>query len=148
MIEQEFIGLGVLFFFVIIGALIAHKFKQPIGIGLLLIGALIGPHALNLIKNEATLDILMEIGTALLLFIIGLEFIIPKIVKTGIKAMILGVLKIGIIFFICYELLIVTGIDPMVALIIGLILTISSTVVIVKVLEAKGMYNREHCFSF
>jgi Kef-type K+ transport system membrane component KefB len=143
MLEQEMLGLGVLFFFVIIGGIIANRFKQPIGIGLLLVGALIGPHAFNLIKNETIIDWIVEFGTILLLFIIGLEFVLPKLARIGFKAMMIGILKIGIIFFITYQVLFLIGIPPFAALIIGIMLSLSSTVVIIKILEAKGFYHRE-----
>ncbi len=143
MIGPELISLTLIFFFVIVGAIIATRFKQPVAIGLLIIGAIIGPNALNLIKDQQIVGVAVEIGTILLLFTIGLEFVIPKLVKIGFKAILLGILKIGIVFFLSYQAGILFGLEPLVAMITGFLISVSSTVVIVKVLEAKKLYRRE-----
>ncbi len=143
MLEQELMSLGLLFLFAIVGAIIAVRFKQPAVIGLLLVGALIGPNALNFVKDKAIVDMMAEMGSILLLFVIGLEFVIPKLAKIGFKALMIGTMKIGIIFFIIYELSLLMGLGQHAALLLGIMLSISSTVVIVKVLESKGLYNRQ-----
>jgi Kef-type K+ transport system membrane component KefB len=143
MFDQELMGLGILFFFAIVGGILAVKLKQPAAMGLLLIGAIIGPYSLNLVRNAEMVDMISEIGSILLLFVIGLEFVIPKLMKIGFKALIIGVLKIGIIFFMGYEALILFGISQKIAMILGIMISVSSTVVIVKVLESKKLYNRE-----
>ncbi|MEM4397926.1 MAG: cation:proton antiporter [Candidatus Woesearchaeota archaeon] len=143
MLEHELMSLGILFLFAIIGGVIAAKLKQPPVIGLLLIGSLIGPHMFNLVKDTHMIEIMAELGSILLLFVIGLEFVIPKLLKIGFKALMVGIFKIGIFFFVLYEILILLGINQTAALLLGVMFSVSSTVVIVKVLESKGLYNRE-----
>ncbi|MEM3374790.1 MAG: cation:proton antiporter [Candidatus Woesearchaeota archaeon] len=143
MLEQELMSLGILFFFAIVGGVIASKLKQPPVLGLLLVGSLIGPNMFNLVKDHSIIEMMAELGSILLLFVIGLEFVIPKLVKIGFKALMIGILKIGIIFFIIYEVLVFIGINQQAALLIGTMFSVSSTVVIVKVLEQKGLYERE-----
>jgi monovalent cation:H+ antiporter-2, CPA2 family len=143
MLEQELMSLGLLFLFAIIGGLIAVKFKQPAVIGLLLIGAIVGPNALNLVKDKTIIDMVAELGSILLLFVVGLEFVIPKLVKIGFKALLIGVMKIGIVFFLIYESALLFGLSQLAALVLGIMLSISSTVVIVKILESKGLYDRQ-----
>ncbi|NTV24190.1 MAG: cation:proton antiporter [Nanoarchaeota archaeon] len=143
MIEDELMSMGMLFLFAIIGSILASKLKQPTVIGLLLIGALIGPNAFNLVKEQHIIEMVAELGSILLLFVVGLEFVIPKLAKIGFKALMIGVLKIGINFFITYEVGIILGIGQVASLIFGIMLSVSSTVVIVKVLESKGLYHRE-----
>src|SRR3989338_10701722 len=103
MIESELITLGILFLFAVIGGVIAERFRQPAVIGLLLIGAIIGPNALNFVQDQNMIEMMTEFGAILLLFVIGLEFVIPKLIKIGFKALLIGFLKIGIIFFMTYE---------------------------------------------
>jgi len=143
MLENELMSLGILFFFAIVGSFIANKIKQPAVIGLLLIGAIIGPNALGYVNDVAMIDMMAELGAILLLFVVGLEFVIPKLAKIGFKAAIVGVLKIGISFFITYEIVLLLGLSQKVALILGVMLSVSSTVVIVKILESKGLYERQ-----
>jgi len=139
--EQELISLGILFFFAVVGGVIATRIKQPAVIGLLLVGSIIGPNALNFVKDLNIINMMIEFGTILLLFVIGLEFVVPKLVKIGFKAMLIGSLKIGIIFFMAYEIFLLLGIAPKLAAIFGIILSLSSTVVIIKILESKGLYH-------
>ena len=73
-LATELISLGILFFCAIIGGIIASRFKQPAVFGLLLIGALIGPNSLNLVKDTNMITFMAELGAMILLFIVGLEF--------------------------------------------------------------------------
>ena len=53
-----------------------HRFKQPVVLGYILAGVIIGPHTLPLplIKNQETIQTLAELGVILLMFSLGLEF--------------------------------------------------------------------------
>jgi monovalent cation:H+ antiporter-2, CPA2 family len=143
MLEHELSTIGLLFLFSIIGGMIAVRLRQPAVIGLLLVGIIIGPNFLNLIHDETIIKMLEEIGTILLLFVIGMEFVISKLLKIGTKALLIGALKIGIMTFLTFEVFVLLGFSQTVALIFGVMLSMSSTVVIVKVLESKGLYQRE-----
>ena len=143
MFEKELISLAVLFFCVIIGTWISSRFKQPTEIGLLLVGAIIGPNLLNLVNDQGMIELFIELGAILLLFVIGLEFILPKLLHIGSKAIVFGIMKLGIIFFISFEVALLLGLGKITALLIGLIFSFSSTVVIVKILEAKKLYHRD-----
>ena len=141
--EQELITLGILFFFALIGGILASKFKQPILLGLLLVGALIGPHMLGLVKDTNIINMMIDFGAILMLFMIGLEFDITKLQKIGLKAIVVGLLKSGITAFIGFIVGLLLGLGVMASLFIGIILAFSSTVVIVKVLEEREMLKRE-----
>jgi monovalent cation:H+ antiporter-2, CPA2 family len=143
MLEKELISLAVLFLFVAVGGIIAARVKQPIGIGLLLVGAIIGPNMLNLIKDQSIIELMIDFGAILLLFVIGLEFAISKLLRIGAKSIMFGVLKTGVVFFMTFETFLFLGLGAQLGIIFGIILSFSSTVVIVKILESKGLYNRE-----
>jgi len=142
-LESELITIGVLFFFAIVGGIIAKRFKQPTVIGLLLIGALIGPNTLGIVNNQKWIELIIEIGAILLLFVVGLEFDLPKLMKLGFKAFAIATLKVGIGLFIGFQVALMLGLGTAVGIFIGAILCFSSTVVIVKILEQKSMYNRK-----
>lgn len=141
--ESELLTLGILFFFAIVGGVIAKRFKQPAVLGLLLVGAIIGPNTFNIVSNQEWIDMIIEFGAILLLFVVGLEFDLSKLVKLGFKGVTIAVLKTGIAFFIGYQTASFLGYEPIVGIFSGAILSFSSTVVIVKVLEQKAMYNRQ-----
>lgn len=139
----ELISLGILFSCAIIGGIIAARFKQPAVFGLLLVGAIIGPNTLNLVHDVDMIKMMAEIGAMLLLFIIGLEFDLSKMMKLGARYIIVGLLKFPIVVFFGYQVTMLLGLSSKVALFIGVILAFSSTVVIVKILEQKKMFNRK-----
>ena len=139
----ELMGLGVLFICAIIGGIIASRFRQPAVFGLLLVGALIGPSALNLIPDEKMVHTMAEFGAILMLFIIGLEFDISKLIKMGARTLLLGLLKFAILLFMGFEIAQILGFNTQVAMFIGVILSFGGTVVIMKVLEQKSMVHRK-----
>jgi CPA2 family monovalent cation:H+ antiporter-2 len=141
--ENVILTLGILFFFALIGSVLASKFKQPILLGLLLVGAVIGPYTLGIIKDTNTINMIINIGAILMLFMIGLQFDISKLQKIGLKAIVVGLLKSGITAFIGFIVGLLLGLGVMASLFIGIILAFSSTVVIVKVLEEREMLKRQ-----
>lgn len=141
--EQELITLGILFVFALIGGILAARFKQPMLMGLLLVGALIGPHAFGLIKEEHLMESMIEFGAILILFILGLEFDIPKLKKLGLKSILIAFLNSAMLTFVGFTVATLLGFNVKASLFLGVILAFGSTVVIVKVLENKGMMNRQ-----
>ncbi|MBU0979244.1 MAG: cation:proton antiporter [Nanoarchaeota archaeon] len=142
---MESIALTVVVYFVftIIGGIIATRFKQPSVTMLLLMGLLIGPHAFRLAGSRVITGYVVELGAILLLFIIGLEFSLKKLQKIGIKAAVIGLLKVGIVLFLVLQIGLLLGLDFSTSLILGAALSFSSTVIIIKVLEQKAMINRD-----
>lgn len=139
----ELISLGVLFLCAIVGGIIAARFKQPPVFGLLLVGAIIGPGALNLVQDLSMINIMADLGAILLLFAIGMEFDISKLLKLGARSVLIGLLKFAIVLFFGYETTLLLGFSSKVALFVGVILSFSSTVVVIKVLEQKEMFKRK-----
>ncbi|MBI4452798.1 cation:proton antiporter [Candidatus Woesearchaeota archaeon] len=139
----ELISLGILFVCAIVGGIIANRFRQPAVFGLLLVGALIGPSSLNMVKDADMISIMADFGAILILFIIGLEFDVSKLLKLGARSMLIGLLKFAIVLFLGYEATLLLGFSVKIALFIGVILSFSSTVVVVKVLEQKEMFTRK-----
>lgn len=139
----ELISLGILFLCAIIGGVIATRFKQPAVFGLLLVGALIGPNSLNLVQDGDMIKMMADFGAILILFIIGLEFDVSKLMKVGARSILIGLLKFAIVLFCGYEASLLLGLSAKIALFIGVILSFSSTVVVIKVLEQKEMFSRK-----
>ncbi len=137
------ITLGVLFFFAIVGGIIAKRVKQPTVLGLLFIGALIGPNTLGIVNNQKWIELIIEIGAVLLLFVVGLEFDLPRLMKLGFKAIAITTMKVGIAFFLGFQVALLLGLGAGVGVFAGAVLSFSSTIVIVKILEQKAMYNRK-----
>ena len=141
-IETGLFTLGIMLLFAIIGAVISFKTKQPLVVALLLVGAIIGPHSLNIIKDTGLIDNIIEIGAIILLFIVGLEFDLTKLAKLGTKAILITSLKVGITLFFAFLVLIMV-VPAKVAVILAITISFSSTVVIVKVLEQKKLLEKK-----
>ncbi|MEK6874160.1 MAG: cation:proton antiporter [Nanoarchaeota archaeon] len=141
--QFDIINIGLVFFFAIVGGLVAAKTKLPPALGLLLVGAIIGPNMLGYISHGEYLDIIIEVGAVLLLFVTGLEFEAAKIRQLGSKALIAAVLKIGIVFFLGYHATLWLGYGIPSAVLLAIIISFSSTIVIVKILEQHEMIKRQ-----
>ena len=137
------------------------KIRQPLIIGYLFAGMLIGPLSplwtsflsengnsantgtVGLLSDIAALNVFAEIGVILLLFVIGIEFPFAKIRSIGKVAIGVGTLglfmTLGIVFFVCTSM----GLAFMDSLFLAAALSISSTAIIVKVLEESGKIKKE-----
>jgi monovalent cation:H+ antiporter-2, CPA2 family len=138
------------------------KIRQPLIIGYLFAGMLIGPLSplwarilpeggpptdpiggIGLLSDISALNLFAEIGVILLLFVIGIEFPFTKIRSIGKVATGVGTIglfsTLGVVFFVAEFL----GMNAMDSLFIAAALSISSTAVIVKILEDAGKIKKE-----
>ncbi|MFH1442859.1 MAG: cation:proton antiporter [Candidatus Micrarchaeota archaeon] len=140
-------GLGFLILFATIGGALAIRFKQPAVLGLLVMGAIVGPHYLALVPDSEMLTAFADIGAVLLLFTIGIEFNVNKLSKLGTRVFLIALFKLGIVFLLSYELGSIFGIfselGSLGPLYLGAILSITSTAIVVRILEQKEMINRK-----
>jgi CPA2 family monovalent cation:H+ antiporter-2 len=123
--------------FVIIG-LMLKKIDQPYIVGYILIGALVSEDGLGLIERTDSIQRLGEIGIILLLFFIGMEINLPDLIKQWKVAL------IGTFLQIVISSLLVLGIGEMIgwgenrSIVLGFVIALSSSAVIIKILEAQG----------
>ncbi|MCL2281308.1 MAG: cation:proton antiporter [Dehalococcoidia bacterium] len=119
---------------------IFHKIKQPLILGYLVAGLIIGPYLpFNLIKEPEVLDATAELGVLLLLFGIGLEFPLSKLRKLGLKTYaIIAVIELMLMFGLSFLAGFIMHWPMMDCLFLGAALGSSSTVVIAKVLTGMG----------
>lgn len=143
LVENQLLTIGLLFFFAIIGGLISTKFKQPFVLGLIVVGAIIGPSALNLVNDPKMIDLVLEFGTILFLFVLGLEFSVKELFKMGIRGVLIAFFKMGIMFFLGYFLMAVIGMDPVTAVFIAVIVSFSSTMISMNILKQRGLMKRK-----
>jgi monovalent cation:H+ antiporter-2, CPA2 family len=119
---------------------ITYRLKQPMVIGYILAGIVIGPFTppFSLIREVGTLNVLAELGIIMLLFVIGTEFPIQRLKRMGKISFIVGITgstgTLLIVFFTAQAL----GFAFFDSLFISLALSITSTVVTIKVLEDLG----------
>ncbi|MBA1431691.1 cation:proton antiporter [Pseudomonas orientalis] len=114
-----------------------HRLKQPVVLGYIVAGFIIGPHTppFGLIHDEDTIKTLAELGVIFLMFCLGLEFSLRKLFKVGATAFIAAFLEIVLMIWIGYEIGQWFDWNTMDSLFLGAILAISSTTIIVKALN-------------
>lgn len=123
----------------IVGAMvtiICHQFRLPVVLGYILAGLIIGPNTppYSLITDTHSIHIFSELGVIFLLFGIGLEFSVSKLLKVGFVSFIAATLEILLMLWIGFSLGRAFGWDFMDSLFLGAILSISSTTIIAKIL--------------
>jgi CPA2 family monovalent cation:H+ antiporter-2 len=125
----------LILFLAILIILILAKFRIPSIIGFLLTGVLIGPSALSLVKSVSEIEILAEIGIILLMFTIGLEISIDKIKKMIKDFLFFGGLQVIFSSLVFFILLYCYGLSRYQAFLVGFILALSSTAIVLKLLQ-------------
>jgi CPA2 family monovalent cation:H+ antiporter-2 len=121
-----------------------RRFALPPILGYLLVGMLLGPHALDLASDAAAVAMLAEIGVVFLVFTLGLEFSFARMV--AMKAEVLGVggLQMLLTTAAFGATAWAVGLDPAVSIVLGGALAMSSTAIILRQLGDQLELNRTH----
>ena len=125
--------------------LLFKKIKQPLVLGYILAGVVVGPHLdfFPTITDYKSINIWGEIGVIFLLFSLGLEFSFKKLVKVGGSASITASIKVVFLILIGYAVGIMMGWSNMDSLFLGGILSISSTMITIKAFEELGIKHKK-----
>ncbi len=115
-----------------------HKLGLPTIVGFLITGVVIGPFGFGLITDHHAIEILAEIGVVLLLFTIGLEFSISRLIKIRKEALIGGGLQVGLTTLIVFVIARFFAQPLPVALLFGFIISLSSSAIVLKLLVDRG----------
>jgi Kef-type K+ transport system membrane component KefB/Trk K+ transport system NAD-binding subunit len=134
---DPFTQFGVVILVVLGVSIVMRLLKQPLIIGYILSGILVGPFCLNIIQNTETLNIFSEMGIAFLLFIVGLH-LSPNVIKeVGKVSLVTGIGQILFTSLIGYLIATLLGFSAVTAIYIAIALTFSSTIIIMKLLSDK-----------
>jgi len=117
---------------------LGQRFKMPSIVSFLVIGMLVGPFGFALITDQSVIDTIGEVGIVLLLFTIGLEFSFQTLLRSWRAVIIGGIVQV------CTTIVAITLITLAFqmpfneALIFGFIVSLSSTAIVMKILQEKG----------
>ncbi len=131
---------------IVAGAVIAYicfRLKLVPIVGFLLAGVMIGPNALGLVQDQALVDATAEIGVILLLFTIGIEFSLEKLAR--IQRLIFGggMMQVGLSILATVIVLSAFGVDWKTGIFTGMLVALSSTAIVLKLLADSGETNSE-----
>jgi len=142
---DPFVSIAVLLTAALVGGMVAHRLRQPVVLGYLVVGMAVGPHSLGLVTDLEMVEATATIGVALLMFTLGLEISINQLRQVGRVGLWGGLAQIG--------LTLVTGLavgyflfgwELPQAIIFGLIISLSSTAVCLKLIMERGELSSVH----
>lgn len=130
------VSIGVLY--------VSHLVKLPPVVGFLLSGLLLGPHGLGLIRRVEQVEQLAEIGVVLLLFAIGIEFSLGTLLRMKRSVLFGGSLQVLGVTLAVYGVSALGGLPHNHALFLGMIASLSSTAVVLTLLQQRGEIDAPH----
>ena len=129
----------------LVGGMIAHRLRQPVILGYLLVGVAVGPYGFGIVGDVELIETLATIGVALLMFTVGLEISYSQLRQTGKVGIWGGITQIVATFIlglVASKLLFHLSLAE--AAFFGLLISLSSTVVGLKMLMERGELDSMH----
>jgi CPA2 family monovalent cation:H+ antiporter-2 len=133
-----FTDIEIIFGLSIIILLLFHRIRLSPVLGFLVTGMIAGPHVLGIIQDVEQVEILAEIGIILLLFTIGVEMSIKELWDIKRFVLIGGGLQVIITSVLIYYISLSLGYSSSTALFMGFLVSLSSTAIVLKLLQEKG----------
>jgi CPA2 family monovalent cation:H+ antiporter-2 len=135
------VDLGLILSVAAATTLISKKLKQPLVLGYIVAGMLVGPHItfLPTVLDEHSIGIWSQLGVVFLLFALGLEFSFKKVVKVGGTAGITALVTVGFMLLVGFSIGNALGWTRMDSLFLGGLISMSSTTIIARALDELGL---------
>jgi K+:H+ antiporter len=123
--------------------LLFRRLRLPPILGYLAVGMLLGPYALNFTSGRAA-PILADLGVVFLVFTLGLEFSLPRMIAMRREAFLIGGLQVVLTTGAFAAILWALDVPPLTAIMIGGALAMSSTAIVIRQLGEQAELNRTH----
>ncbi|HKJ03078.1 MAG TPA: cation:proton antiporter [Longimicrobiales bacterium] len=130
------VSLGVLY--------ASHWIRVPPIVGFLVTGVILGPHGLAVIQGVHEVEQLAEIGVILVLFAIGLEFSLADLLRMRRAVLLGGSIQLFGVLGLVFGGLVVAGMASRQALFLGMIASLSSTAVVLRLLQQRAEVDAPH----
>ncbi|MGB0745208.1 MAG: cation:proton antiporter [Opitutales bacterium] len=135
------LDLGFIVVLAAVFAFLGKAVKMPSIVAYIIAGMVLGP-VTGLVELDHSLELISELGIALLLFLVGLELSLQKIKDLGGVALTLGGLQVLFTSIGGFVIAMLLGFSLVESIFLGATVTFSSTVVVIKLLDQKGAMNR------
>lgn len=123
---------------------IFNRIQLPSIVGFLIAGIILGSSVLKIITNAEQIEIMAEIGVILLLFSVGLEISLKELIDMRKILLIGGGLQVLVTILISAVIIYAIGIEIKQAIFLGMLISLSSTVIVLKLLTDKGELDAPH----
>lgn len=138
------IDICIIFLAALIGGLVAERLRQSPVVGYILGGILVGPYVMGMVGDLEVIQDFSEIGVILLMFTLGIEFSLTRLEKVRRVAVLGGVIQIAVTILIGMGVGYAAGLSLYHALFLGCVVSISSTMIVLKALGDQGEVNSLH----
>ena len=118
--------------------------RQPLIVSFIAVGVLAGPSVLNVAQSDEYIDLLAELGIAILLFLVGLKLDLKLVRTLGPVALVTGLGQVAFTSAFGFLIALALGFDWVKSAYVGVALTFSSTIIIVKLLSDKREIDSLH----
>jgi len=133
--------IAVIFLVSVAVLFVFHRIRAPTVLGFLLTGILAGPQGLNLVAAVDRVEVMAEIGVILLLFTIGLEVSLRDLLKIKKYVIVGGSLQVLLTASAVFLLMRQFGEPPGVALLVGFLITLSSTAIVLRIMQSRAEFD-------
>lgn len=137
-----FIEIGIILAIATIVSTFMRFLRQPLVVGYILSGIIVGPYFLNIITSNEYIELFSKLGIAILLFIVGLSLKPDVIREVGKVSLVTGIGQILFTSLLGFFLIKALGFNDTASLYGAIALTFSSTIIILKLLSDKGDLNK------
>lgn len=112
--------------------IIFHALRQPVVVGYLVAGMIVGPYTPGILVDASRLHGVSELGVILLMFALGLEFSIRRLLRLGPRATFITAVQVGLMIWLGYVCGRALGWTELESIFTGALLSISSTTIVAK----------------
>src|SRR5580704_16611632 len=123
---------------------LVRRLALPTSFAYLLVGLVLGPHALGVVSDSGATRLLAELGVAFLLFTLGLDFSLPRMLAMRREVFGLGAAQVVLTTAVFALLTHLLGVPWLVAIVLGGALSMSSTSILLQQLTERSELNRTH----
>ena len=118
--------------------------RQPLIVSFIAVGIIAGPSVLDIAQSDEQIDLLAELGIAVLLFLVGLKLDFNLVRTLGPVALVTGLGQVVFTTVFGFLIALALGLSPLTAIYVAIALTFSSTIIIVKLLSDKREIDALH----
>ena len=144
LIQSPFAEIAVLLVLAAVVGFIGVMLRQPLIVSFIAVGLLAGPSALDIVRADAQIDFLSELGIAVLLFLVGIKLDVKLIRSLGAVSLMTGLGQVAFTSVFGFLIGLALGLDAITSLYVAVALTFSSTIIIVKLLSDKREIDSLH----
>lgn len=141
---DAFAELALLLVIAAVAGAIAVSLKQPLLIAYIVVGIAVGPAGFALVSAHDQIEVLAQVGVAVLLFVVGLKLDLTRVRDIGPVALATGLGQLAFTIVFGFLIILALGKGLVEALYVAVALTFSSTIIIVKLLSDKGELDALH----